>query len=270
MPVADCDQVGGGCDCNTEEQMYNRPLCEGTRQTHAKAFPGTRHLEVLKKVGDITGNSIVASICPKVSQAQGSPASDPNYGYNPAVNAIIDRLKDALKGKCLPRPLEVGADGGVPCVVVEARLPDAGGTCTPCDDANALPGRKNIESPAMDPVVRTQLAEGGYCSESGGTRCDQYCLCEISQYTGDDLTNCQTQQAEPTSPKGYCYVDGNPAPGEDPGSNDVAARRQIVANCPASQPRLLRFATEVPQKGAIAFIACLGKALGTTAAAPAP
>jgi hypothetical protein len=251
----DCGAMGAGrgCDCQADDQVYNRSLCEGMRQTHAKAFPGTRHLEVLKQFGDITGNSIVASICPKVSTPQGgNAANDPNYGYNPAVSAIIDRLKEALKGKCLPRPLEVAANGEVPCVVVEARLPETPGACGSCDDNQALPGRKTIASPAIVPEVHTQLAEGGFCGQAGKPACTDYCMCEIQQYTGDALRNCQTDRAEPTNPKGYCYVESG----------------ELLAKCPASQPQLLRFATDVPQKGAVAFIACLGKALGTATAAP--
>jgi hypothetical protein len=44
----------------------------------------------------------------------------------------------------------------------------------------------------------------------------------------------------------------------------VVNRRMITSKCPASQPRLLRFAQDVPVKGAIAFIACLGKSLAAT------
>ena len=57
------------CDCNANEQANNRPLCEYPNgptadgiQRFAKAYPGLRHLEVLKGIGD---NAIVASICPK-------------------------------------------------------------------------------------------------------------------------------------------------------------------------------------------------------------
>jgi hypothetical protein len=254
----DCNDVTGGCDCRDEHQAYNRPLCQGTRQTHAKAYPGTRHLEVLREVGKITGNSIVASICPKVSNAQGRPEGDPNYGYNPAVSAIIDRLKEALKGKCLPRPLQVGDQGEVPCVVVEARVPE-GGTCQPCG-GDTTPGRTNLDAPEIDPVVRAKLEDGGFCGVSGGTACESYCLCQINQYQGQDLVACQQQSAEPVDPKGYCYVDGAQGP----------AQAAITANCPASQQRLLRFASEVPIKGAVAFIACLGKSLSTATAVPTP
>jgi len=122
-----CDQAAfdadKGCDCFDTDQPFKRPLCGGAgglTQSYAKAYPGTRHLQVLKEFKD---NSIVASICPKIPD----DSTKPDYGYNPAVKAIIDRLKDALKGKCLPRPL-VPVDheqddlvkGQVPCKVIEA------------------------------------------------------------------------------------------------------------------------------------------------------
>jgi hypothetical protein len=262
-----CDQAEV-CDCKEDDEMYNRSLCMGHTQTHAKAFPGTRHLEVLKGVGDVTGNAIVASICPKNSMAQGSASGDPNYGYNPAVAAIIDRLKDALKGKCLPRTLSTDDQGKIPCVVVEARLPAAGGACEPCGGA-ATPDR-TATAGNIDPVVRDKLADSGFCGGNTNTDCNSYCLCQVEQYQGADLTSCQTGPAEPVSPKGYCYVDGNAAPGEDPNSPDLAARKAIVAKCPASQQRLLRFATEVPAKGAVAFIACIGDSLSRPTATMLP
>ena len=98
----------------------------------------TRHLQVLKEFKD---NSIVASICPKISADNMKNNAD--YGYNPAVKAIIDRLKEALKGKCLPRPLvpaeqaQDGLEAGqVPCKVIEAVLPQNGGACSCTVDTN--------------------------------------------------------------------------------------------------------------------------------------
>jgi hypothetical protein len=261
-----CDQAEV-CDCKEDDEVYNRSLCMGHTQTHAKAFPGTRHLEVLKGVGEVTGNAIVASICPKNSMAQGSASGDPNYGYNPAVAAIIDRLKDALKGKCLPRTLSTDEEGKIPCVVVEARLPEANG-CTPCGQG-VTQDRTEI-SGNIDPVVRDKLSDSGFCGGNTNTDCNSYCLCQVEQYQGTALEACQTGTAEPDQPKGYCYVDGNPAPGEDPNSQAVAARKAIVAKCPASQQRLLRFATEVPAKGAVAFIACIGDSLSRPTATMLP
>ncbi|HLV66382.1 MAG TPA: hypothetical protein VKY73_11250 [Polyangiaceae bacterium] len=252
----DCQNAppGQGCDCKPDDVAANRPLCQGTTQTHAKAYPGTRILQVLRAYGSLTKNSIVASICPKVTQSA-DPSSDPDYGYNPAVNAIVDRLKDALKGKCLPRPLDVEpGTGRVPCTVIEA-IPPTGGECPACG-SNLLPDRINPTSPEIDPVVRQQLASDGFCGGATGVDCSSFCLCEVQQYEGQALNTCQTQQSDPTSPKGYCYVDGLDNDGNP--SNQESA---LLANCPASERQLLRFASEVPVKGAIAFIACLGKSL---------
>jgi hypothetical protein len=84
----------GGCDCSTFDQGQGKPLCNGTVQTFAKAYPGLRHLQVLKGIGErVAGlnNAIVASICPKITDR-----NNPAYGYNPAMGSIIERLKEKL------------------------------------------------------------------------------------------------------------------------------------------------------------------------------
>jgi hypothetical protein len=75
----------------------NKPLCNppgggpaGTVQYFAKAHPGLRHLAVLRGYGK---NAIVASICPK--NATGTLA-DPAFGYNPAMNVLIERFRAGL------------------------------------------------------------------------------------------------------------------------------------------------------------------------------
>ncbi|HET9933980.1 MAG TPA: hypothetical protein VFQ35_24925, partial [Polyangiaceae bacterium] len=213
--------------------------------------PGVRELQVLKDFGAKgTQNSIVASICPKTLTVQ---KTDPSYGYNPAVSAIIDRLKEALKGKCLPRQLipDENNDNKVPCAVIEATPP--GAPCT-CDAAGRSPANEGIR-----PAVLKQLTENDTCGPKSPnqTPCEQFCLCEIQQYSGGDLDTCQTAPQPPGNiTPGYCYVDPSTA---DEGSQKRAAQEAIVASCPATQKRLLRFAGEnTPAKGAIAMIACLG------------
>ena len=74
----------------------NSPVCQGgtdiNTQTSGKAYPGARELQVLKDFGD---NAIVGSICPKVIGS--NPNSDPNYGYNPLMLEITNRLSDVLQ-----------------------------------------------------------------------------------------------------------------------------------------------------------------------------
>jgi hypothetical protein len=84
-------QPGQGCDCKVSNEVFDRPLCNDTTQEYAKAYPGTRQLQVLRDYG---ANSIVASICPKNPNCA-NPA-DINCGYNPALAALIERLKVAL------------------------------------------------------------------------------------------------------------------------------------------------------------------------------
>ncbi len=69
---------------------------------------------MLKGVGD---NSIVASICARNVTDQGLP----DFGYRPAIGAIVDRLKEALQDRCLPRPLDFDqATSEVPCAIIES------------------------------------------------------------------------------------------------------------------------------------------------------
>ena len=253
-----CANNDSACDCSasatgdtSQVTAANSPLCQppgggpaGTTQYYAKAYPGARELTVLR---DFKDNAIVASICPKNTTTTTTPQSDPNYGYNPAVGAIIDRLKEALKGKCLPRKIDTDPTTHlVECEVIEAQK---AGQCGDCSQ----PGR----SPAPDAIhdaVFNQLRQSGSCGDAmGQTPCDLtgFCMCQINQLQDADLTTCQNDQ--PTNNAGYCYIDGDDFP------NSPALK-----NCPDNEKRLLHFedapdgSVKTPAQGAIAFIACLG------------
>jgi hypothetical protein len=79
------------------DEDLDRPLCEqnpgasaaGTTQYWAKAYPGGRHLEVLKEYG---ANSIVASICAR-NVADPSAA---DYAYRRALCALLERSSEQL------------------------------------------------------------------------------------------------------------------------------------------------------------------------------
>lgn len=256
-----CDEAAfemdAGCDCFAGDTIYNRPLCQppgggpaGITQYYAKAYPGLRHLQTLREFGE---NSVVASICPKVLDS-----GDADYGYNPAVKAIIDRLKEALRGKCLPRALDIAEEnvvglqaGQVPCAVVEAVLPESGAACS-CDANNARQGLE--DRPELRTAVLKKLADNKTCDVDASSPCDAYCTCEILQFAGDDLATCQNQRS-PAKP-GYCYI--NAAPNED-----NVGDPDLVAECPADSKRLLNFGQNTPASGAIALVACLGASLGS-------
>jgi len=243
--------------CSQEELLANSPLCEngpgGNLQTSAKAYPGARELRVLQGLGD---NAIVASICPKVIDAAdpNQPAADPNYGYNPAVSAILARLKISLAGKCLPRTLQTDEQGQALCRVVEAQKEN--GACN-CGQG----GRAEVDADT-ERAVQAQLHANGYCGRPGQKACSDWCMCEIEQVDPAHLKACQTNQGG--VPAGYCYVDEQAKLGAD--ELGVQAIESQLALCPVNQRHRLRFvdsdpAHKTPAQGAVAFIACLGAAI---------
>jgi hypothetical protein len=241
--VRTCGPMEEACDCTDPSQ--DRPLCKTgageaptTTQHFGKAYPGTRILEVLEGFGQ---NAIPASICPKVH--------DPNqgaFGYNPAVAAIIDRLATGLQGECLPRPLSVGEDGLVDCVVVEARKAKDGML-----DCGAQ-GRIEISADFKEKVL-SELAKTSWCT---GADCSSASLCEIVQL--NEVEHPAEREACLTSPvgseatldAGYCYIDANQMIGD----------ANLVAQCGATQRQLLRFVGEkTPAPKTTTFIACSGE-----------
>jgi hypothetical protein len=196
-----------------------------------------RELEVLRAFGD---NSIVASICPK---SVDTDAKD--YGYRPAMAAIIERLKEGLQDQCYQRQLAVRPDDSVACIVVEAKASDSG---VPTD-CSALGTRKPV-SDAVAKSVRRQLLVARQCKTEA--ECDALSLCEIEQLTSseqpDEHESCLNDAI--ARGDGWCYIDeregiGNPA---------------LVEQCPETSKRKLRFVgAGTPQPGSVTVVACAGK-----------
>jgi hypothetical protein len=245
------------CDCFdptddlTTVNARLKPLCQQPNgsysevQTRAKAYPGTRELEVLSFYGE---NSIVASICPKVLDDN----TNADYGYNPAVGAIIDRLKEKLGGRCLPRKLTVDDKGNLPCQVVEAlakdRAPPAG--CSGLEGRQAV-DPSNAQDAKLDAAVRGALEKSKKCGKGTTVDCASFLLCRIQQLQKDQLKACQDQPTTDENIFGYCYVADTP--------DQKIGNPDLLANCPESERRLLRFVGEnVPAGGAVTFIACAG------------
>ncbi len=254
---------GGGCDCDTNLEQ-GKSLCipqgsttPGSMQHYAKAYPGTRFLEVLKGMGEVhpkIDNAIVASICPKNPVNPNEP-TDADAGYNPAVGAIIDRLGDALGGQCLQRELDIDERGLVPCYVIEA-------SPTLNDPSCARAGREPMDAQVAK-MVRRQLASEGRCGGTTGVSCDAFQMCGIHQFVNPEEKRMCFEEPTPTKP-GYCYID----PGQGPkagGSNCDAqgenCSSQFTMDCPASGRRILRFvgtdADPVPAPGAVVLTACV-------------
>jgi hypothetical protein len=85
-----------GCDCKVNDVSGDlNPLCQApggqysTTQGFAKAYPAGRHIELLSKLGN---QAVLASICAR--NVTDSAQSD--FGYRPAVNALMERLNAVL------------------------------------------------------------------------------------------------------------------------------------------------------------------------------
>jgi hypothetical protein len=237
--------ASGDCANNPKDN----PLCSpnpndpmgatrNTLQTKFKAYPGIKHLAIARGMGS---QGIVGSICP----AQLSDASKPDYGYRPAVKAIIDRLKQALHGECLPRTLNENAEGQVQCLILEGTKTD---TCQ-CNPSLA----RSVVSPEHLPAVQTAQADA--------VGKDLNCFCEINQLcnagtpgctapAGADLHDCQT--ATQSQASGWCYVDA--AYGAD------QANLVKPPKCPATEEHEIRFVGKgQPRSGSTLFITCAGE-----------
>jgi hypothetical protein len=247
----DCSTVaaGVGCDCKTTNEISMRPLCNGTQQLYAKAYPALRQLEVLKGYGM---NSIVASICPKNMAAAPTDAS---YGYSPAAAAVIDRLAREMQegGSCLPRSLPLQADGSLSCVIVEVTQ---SAYAAPCAAADA---RAEVSAVAV-PAIRRKLVEDGICTGD----CADVSMCQILP-AGPSPTSVEYQEcldapddASITGAHGYCYIDC-----PIPGSADCVGDPALVQHCPASMHRQLRFVSPpgsapIPRPGSALILSCQG------------
>ncbi|HVW30300.1 MAG TPA: hypothetical protein VHC69_33310 [Polyangiaceae bacterium] len=241
-----------GCDCIPGRETDNNPLCQspdGTYsdvQSFAKGYPGLRELQVLKDFGD---NGVVASICARNLTDENAQ----DYGYGPAVDAIVDRLKQALTGKCLPRTLTPDASGNIPCSVIEARPTPATGAPA----CSATPGRSDPNPQVIDAAI-TRLQQSGVCGVANTPPCSAFYLCQIDE---DRTSDCH-KNVTPTQ-TGWCYVDPLQQPGDDP---------SLVANCPPTQRQIVRFVdplNQTPANDASVLIACFGANLSNaTTASP--
>jgi hypothetical protein len=210
------------CDCEMGDTTKN-PLCQSTTGTYgktqfaAKGYPGLRELELLKGLGD---QGIVGSICPKNT----SDETRRDFGYRPAIEALLERLRIPLRGRCLPRTLVADDAGEVSCVILEVFDPPEGQSCR-CEGDPKFRGR---ETPAPDVLA----ANPGL---------DQYgsCICQISQLKGDARASCLNDVAPRPDIDGWCYV--------DPDQSRESGQCQLVKDCAPTKKRIIRYVGEQPR-----------------------
>jgi hypothetical protein len=217
------------CDCSTTGLLGTDPTaipavcgqCPGTGantcsqggtdynlQYFAKAYPTIREIELVHLMGS---QGILSSLCPIHSSYKNGDPTDPVFGYRPAVTSIINRLKTALTGACLPERLtpatttleneQPGCNAGDPCVpcLVLATLSRAD-TKSCADYANlGLP----LSAPSDEVIANLQQQKGD--AETLGTVCQVAQIPYVATGSGESLS-CKNDSA-----LGWCYVQGTQA-----------------------------------------------------------
>jgi len=215
----DCEGATSVCDC--ADPTNDNPLCvdnsitgsgHPTEQKYAKAYPGVRQLQVLKA---LASQGIVASICPRQLHDDGPG----DYGYRPAVDGLIETIKQPLGTRfCLDETLVVADDGSTGCVVIEARQTQVG-AC----DCDSQPRYTLDESQlAMVQFIQSEQPQFN-------------CFCGVREADGSDLTACQLEEQAPVVNDfgylvhGWCYVDtaASPAVGSDVFTNSCEFQRVL-------------------------------------------
>ncbi len=113
----------GACDPAFAAACANRtinteliPVCimpEVTANSNALAAPGYREVQLGQELANLGARVTIQSICQR--------------DYGGAIDGILRAIADALRGACLPRPLNRDSEGKVACDVLETLPP--GMTC---------------------------------------------------------------------------------------------------------------------------------------------
>jgi hypothetical protein len=237
-PRADADT----CKTAKGDADLGDPLCQdasgaySTTQLRAPAYPGLRELSVLK---GIHNQAIVASVCP-ANMEEAAQESAPDFGYTPAIGALIDQLKGQLGHQCLPRGLTPTDDGQVSCLVIEARRSES---CS-CE---AEDGRAQIGEDHIDAIQSARNT--GLIDDSAD------CFCEIPQLASEELSACQFEAADPPvvdgeQVNGWCYIDATSVPA-------VGSPELVPEACASTERRLVRLVGNAkPRPGSTLFIMC--------------
>ena len=208
------------CDCvGSATGAGGSPLCNGTMQVRGKAYPTIRELRVAK---GMAGQGIVSSLCAR--NVTDKNAAD--YGYRPAVTAIVDRLKAVLAGQCLPQKLIPSPDGTVPCLVLIS-FQAGSDQNTVCDPAKGL---KQPDPDVLKRFKEARLAELK-SQDPKATAADIGPACELTQI---DPSKYQNGTCETITDPGWCYVTGAAAGSSCPQAIKFSATGQPASGTSVS------------------------------------
>jgi len=196
----DCQPPKSGSGPTTFSPTQLPPVCNQQKQTeqlYAKTYPTIRELLLAKLLGDApqANEGIISSLCPIHTEDQ-MGGNDPLYGYRPAINTIVDRLKSSLAHQCLPQKLSVekNAEGvdQVSCLVL--------GTF-PVGVNDCPTGYNEVEMSVLKHFRTDQHAAWMAGGKNGDDPSEQL-TCQLTQ--GPANVPCDTNSEKP----GWCYVQG--------------------------------------------------------------
>ncbi len=268
--VKDCTNMiyGNACDCTAQSLDKDSQLCSAstpTNQLYAKAYPSVREMIIANAMstetinGQASNQGIVSSLCPialDIGQPLSTASSDPLFGYNPAVNAIIDRLKVSLSSSCSTQKLALAPPpapaGAVDCLVLVA-LPagTGGGTCT--NPGTACDPKLGLSGPSTDPTQFFQQSLlNSFCMEHTQAGANPQItanqpVCALQQVILDPADDMDCSGGGPMHQPGWCYVQG------------AAATKLGCA-----EPNTIEFVTGSPPTGTVAALQCLEQAVSVT------
>jgi hypothetical protein len=171
-------------------------------------------------IGD---QGIISSLCPIHTHYVGG-TTDPLFGYRPAVNAIVDRLRSVLNTTCLPQELTLQPDGAAPCLLL-AQFPGRTGGSQYC-------GALGLQPPDAQTLKLFQQAND---LDANVPVCVMHQIPSVA--SDPDYQACSTGAQLPASSQGgWCYVSGAAA---------------------GSCPQLIRFTQTQPPPGALVSLQCI-------------
>jgi hypothetical protein len=261
------DQYKGACDCATGALNANTQLCQkgGSGytqvQVNGKAYPSVREMIIAKAMSQsaVGNQGIVSSICPislDIGQTVQQAQQDPLFGYNPAVNAIINRLKKSLGSTCVPEKLKVEANGAAPCLIM-VQMPanqQAPGACknpgNACNQTGLIgPGKvvngqtpltQEILNKFCDNIESQYTSAGGKAGQPGDPANIPVCAMQQIILDPKDTTDCTVGGNQQP---GWCYVTG------------MAAQAK---GCPYT----ILFSGGMPPNGSVVSLQCLETSSG--------
>jgi hypothetical protein len=187
---------------STDGTSVTSAVNDYTVQTYAKAYPTIRELTLANMMGK---QGIVSSLCP-IHTEEATPG-DPLYGYRPAVNAIVDRLKGALGAECVPKLTpqatgDAGEVGAVPCLVLVSFAASTEPKGTACASIGA-PGSYTEVDPTVlagfDTAQRSAAGDAGAAVDLANQ-----VTCTLNQVAVAAGSTC-VDKGTP----GWCYVTGS-------------------------------------------------------------